>query len=309
MPMRDKVCFVQFIHPGGEHIPDNGLIREWNRNKHKRKFLRQAGKYIAGGKVEKGEMVFWGEWEPESKAERIENPIIHGPHYIHKPYYVGPKSYDGLQNTDPFVFGEQFHYTWCQQRTKKGAATQLRHLSKGSVILFGSCEDKNVFVLDTVFVVDRWIDHARQDYRKALAEKISQEYQEITILPGYQEPSDERKGCALEMKSCASADSQEAWRLYFGVTHDNPLHGMYSFFPCQQYQAKSKGFARPRISLPGRITDNLNQGKKYRNNLSLDEMKLLWDKVVKQVKKERLALGVYARMPATGIELDDSKKR
>ncbi len=38
-------------------------------------------------------------------------------------------------------------------------------------------------------------------------------------------------------------------------------------------------------------------------------MKLLWDKVVKQVKRERLALGVYARMPATDIELDDSKKR
>ena len=78
--MCDKLCFVQFIHPGGEHTPDNGLIREWNRNDHKRKFLRQAGNYIADGKVEKGEIVFWGEWEPESKAERVGNPIIHGPH-------------------------------------------------------------------------------------------------------------------------------------------------------------------------------------------------------------------------------------
>lgn len=43
--------------------------------------------------------------------------------------------------------------------------------------------------------------------------------------------------------------------------------------------------------------------------LSLVEMKSLWDEVVKQVKRERLALGVYARLPATGIELDDSKKR
>ncbi len=306
--MHDKLCFVQFIHPGGEHTPDNGLIREWNRNKHKRKFLRQSGKYIADGEVEEGEIVFWGEWEPESKAEKVENPIIHGPHYIHKPYYVVPKSYDGLQNTDPFVFGGQFHYTWCQQRTKKGA-TQLRYLSKGSVILFGTCEDKKAFVLDTVFVVDRWIDHARTDYREVLAAKISQEYQEVTIFPGYQEPSAESKPCALEKKSCVPADSQETWRLYFGVTHDNLLQGMYSFFPCQPYEANSKGFARPRISLPGTITDNLNQGKKYRDDLSLGEMKLLWDKVVKQVKRERLALGVYARMPATDIELDDSKKR
>ena len=144
--------------------------------------------------------------------------------------------------------------------------------------------------LDTVFVVDHGIDHTRTDYRKVLAGKISHEYQEVTIFPGYQEPS-------TETKSCAPADSQEMWRLYFGVTHDNPLQGMYSFFPCQPYEANSKGFARPTISLPGTITDNLNQGRKYRKNLSLGEMKSLWDKVAEQVKKKRLALGVYARMP------------
>jgi len=239
--------------------------------------------------------VFWGEWEPESTADKIDNPIDHGPGFIYKPYYVVPKSYDGLQNTDPFVFGKHFHYTWCQQRTKKGA-TQLRYLKEGSVILFGSCEDKNAFVLDTVFVVDHWIDHRRTDYQAVLAEAISQEYQEVTIFPGYQEPRTERK-------SCVPADLQETWRLYFGVSHEKPLEGMYSFFPCQLYEAKSKGFARPRISLPGRITDNLNEGRKYRDKnhpeqLNLGTMKLLWEKVAKEVKKRGLALGVYAKMPA-----------
>jgi hypothetical protein len=30
-----------------------------------------------------------------------------------------------LQNTDPFVFGKQFHYTRCQQRTKEKCHASL----------------------------------------------------------------------------------------------------------------------------------------------------------------------------------------
>src|SRR5216684_1999705 len=180
--MDDKLCFVQFIHPGGEHQPDDGLRKGWNRGNHRRKFLRQSGRYLAGTRVETGEMLYWGEWEPESEAQRIDNPIDRGPRFIHVPYYVVPRSYRGLQNTDPFVFGEQFHYTGCQQRTTK-SATQLRYLSEGSVILFGSCEDRNEFVLDTVFVVDRWIDHSRLNYRRVLGGAISPEYEEVTVCP------------------------------------------------------------------------------------------------------------------------------
>ena len=220
---------------------------------------------------------------------KIDDPIPREPCFIYEPYYVVPKSYNGLQNTDPFVFGNQFCYTGCQQRTKR-SATQLRYLSKGSVILFGSCTDRSAFVLDTVFVVDRWIDHSRANYRKILKGAIPQEYEEVTISPWYRVP------CA-ESKSCTPADSQETWRLYFGVSHENPLQGMYSFFPCQPYEKNSKGFPRPRISLPSIITNNLLQGKKYSEQRSLDEMKSLWDKVAKQVEKQGLALGVYAEMP------------
>ena len=234
-------------------------------------------------------MLYWGEWEPESEAQRIDNPIDRGPRFIHVPYYVVPRSYRGLQNTDPFVFGEQFHYTGCQQRTTK-SVTQLRYLSEGSVILFGSCEDRNEFVLDTVFVVDRWIDHSRLNYRRVLGGAISPEYEEVTVCPWYQEP-------VAQAKSCAPAGSQATWRLYFGVTCANPLQGMYSFFPCRPYDAKSKGFGRPRISLPSVITDNLNQGKKLTEKRSLDEMKLLWRRVAEQVIEQGLALGVYAEMP------------
>jgi len=287
--MDDKLCFVQFIHPGGEHEPDDGVHKGWNRSGHKRKFLKQGGRYAADREVEEGDIVFWGEWEPESIVDRtIENPIPHGPRFIYKPYYVVPNSYDGLQNTDPFVFGKHFHYTWCQQRSKK-RPTQLRHLSEGSVILFGSCEDKNAFVLDTVFVVDNWIDHTRASHQSVLA-AISQEYKEVTIFPGYQ-------ALSADSTRCVPANSQGGWRLYFGAGYNNPVQGMYSFFPCQRYDANSRGFVRPRISVPGRITDNLPQGKKCSEQPNPEMMKLLWEKVAEQVKEQGLALGVYAAMP------------
>jgi hypothetical protein len=214
----------------------------------------------------------------------IDSPIDLGPRFIYEPYYVVPKSYDELQNTDPFVFGDEFHYTLCRQ-----SRARLRHLSPGSVILFGSCKN-HAFVLDTVFVVDRWIDHTRSNYRSVLAGKISQVYQEVTISPMYQEP------CATS-KSCAPAGSLETWRLYFGASYDKPLRDMYSFFPCQLYDAKSTGFVRPRVSLPGVITDKLNMGVKLTYLECLDDMKLIWGKVVKQVEEQGSAFGVYAEMP------------
>jgi len=53
-----------------------------------------------------------------------------------------------LQNTDPFVFGGEFRYSWCLQPSRRS----LRDLDMGSVILFGSRVNWK-FVLDTVFVL------------------------------------------------------------------------------------------------------------------------------------------------------------
>jgi len=280
----DQSYIVQFIHPGGEQRPDDGLVRQWNRGPHKRKFLKQKGKYV-DGKLEQGDIVFWGEWEPESRlVENIVDPLLHGPRFLYEPYYFVPQSYRGLENTDPFVFGETFYYIWCLQKGKPS----LRNLPRGSVILFGSCEDKNAFVLDTVFVVDRWIDHNRTNYKTVLAGAVPREYEEVTIFSGYE-------AICGEEKSCSSAATQ-GWRLYFGATCDNLINGMHSFFPCQIYEPRSKGFARPRIALP-QITGGLNRGIKLSRLASLDEMKTLWDIVVGQVRSHRLALGVYAEMP------------
>ena len=292
--MDEKLCMVQFLHPGGEHRPDDGAIKRWNTKDHKRKFLVRPGKFVADRKLIEGQIEFWGEWEPESRVvQTIADPIARGPRFIYDPYYVLPDSYVGLQNTDPFVVGERFHYTGCQQRTSIGA-TQLRFLSRGSVVLFGACENRNVFALDTVFVVDRWVDHDRENYSRVLSGVVSQPYSQVTISAWYQEPPDSRP-------RTPSRRQEETWRLYFGASHDMPLGGMYSFFPCQPYCVGSKGFARPTINIPGVITNNLTQGKKLSERSSVDEMRLLWNEVVEQVRRQGLGLGVYAELPERHI--------
>ncbi len=58
--MRERCCFVQFIHPGDEHQPDCGDLKFWNRGAHRRKFLKSRGRYLDRGVLKEGEIVFWG---------------------------------------------------------------------------------------------------------------------------------------------------------------------------------------------------------------------------------------------------------
>jgi hypothetical protein len=113
------------------------------------------------------------------------------------------------QNTDPFVFGEQFHCTGCQQHKRRNGLvqpTQLRALAHGSVVLFGSCR-RDRFVLDTVLVVDRWLDHTASDHRDVLAGRVSDTYRSVVIDPWY-------RGNVPEYAS---------HRLYFGATPARPV--------------------------------------------------------------------------------------
>ena len=102
-------CVVQFIHPGLEHRI-SGNWKAWNKNGHRRKFLQQRGSYVKLPDTvgpETGDLVFWGEWEPESDGVPIVRPLQNGPRWVHRPFYVRPASYRDLQNTDPFVFGDE----------------------------------------------------------------------------------------------------------------------------------------------------------------------------------------------------------
>jgi len=287
--MEDKLCFVQFMHPGGEHSPDYTLIKSWNTKGHKRKFIKSKGKYVSDGALFEEDIMFWCEWEPESKVIKcIDELATNGPHYIYEPYYKTPLSYNGLQNTDPFVFGEQFLYTGCKQNTKKGP-TQLRNLSVGSVILFGSRIGKKHFVLDTVFVVSHWIDHNRRDYKNVLKNKISDVYADVVMGPWYKASA---LGCGSKKNG-----AEESYRLYYGATYQNKINGMFSFFPCLPFNKDSKGFARPEIAIPSIITNNLSQGKRLNQQANLDQMKRLWAKATKQVIGQGFKLGIYTDLP------------
>lgn len=287
MPSDNAICFVQFIHPGGEHRPDEPQLKNWNRGDHKRKFLVSRGRCVRYSEVLDTELVFWGEWEPESEViVQVAQPLAHGPRYLYRPFYVVPRSYAGLQNTDPFVF-DGFLYGICQQHTSAGP-TQLRYLQRGSVILFGSSVADS-FVLDTVFVVRDWIDHDRSSYESALDSRVPHGYKEVTLNAMYLSGGGSEAACP--------SNNNRSYRLYFGATHATPVEGMFSFFPCLPFEKGRFGFARPTLRDTRFITSNLRQGKRRNPQPSPAQIRDLWQSVVGQVLAQDLWLGIHAQMP------------
>lgn len=173
---------VQFMHPGAEHKPA-GEGRDWNSGHHKRIFLRSPGTYInKDGAAESSSLLFWAEWEADADlVKRYENAPRYQPHYLFEPYYRPRSSYLGLANTDPFVFGEHFHYAGCQQY-RKGSPTQLHRLPDGSVVLFGSRINKTKFALDTVLVVAKSTYHCYEELPH-IRRQVSRTYDEVTLHP------------------------------------------------------------------------------------------------------------------------------
>jgi hypothetical protein len=278
-------CFVQFIHPGPEHGIDSPGAKGWNVGEHRRKFLRSSGEYVdePGAAPAKADLVFWGEWEPESKVEPIAQPgVWDGPQWLHTPYYIRPDSYwpdgQGLQNTDPFVFGDHFLYTLCKQ-SKEGRPTFLRDLAAGSLILFGSHKGGE-FILDTALVVAEGVLHDFDNWTSALLGHVTEIYEDVTIRPAYE------------------GFGEHELRLYKGATREEPIGGMFSFVPCLPIDVGRAGFARPSIRLP-RINPDLKQGMKGKetHSLSLEQVKELWDAVVKQVLEQNLVLGTRFALP------------
>ncbi len=136
--MKLERAIVEFTHPGVEYIPKKRVfdehviwkdekktsgIRKWNElPSHKRKYLLCKGTYVdKDWKAKKSLLTFWGEWEAQSyfKSTSLKKGI--SPQFIHKPFL--DDSYSALRknNTDPFVFGDNFWYTNCKQR--KGSFT------------------------------------------------------------------------------------------------------------------------------------------------------------------------------------------
>ena len=181
--------FVQFIHPGGEHGRDAVGRKGWNVADHRHKFMRVEGQHVErpGAKPVGGEVVLWGEWEPESEVAAIVKRLPGGPRGLHRPYYVRPGAFrwgeQGLQNTDPFVFGDRFLYTLCRQwRGSSGRPTVLRDLASGSLILFGSLKG-GAFVLDTALVTDAGVLHDSRTWPSVLASRVFERWDHDEGLP------------------------------------------------------------------------------------------------------------------------------
>ena len=294
--MADKRCFVQFSHPGYEHEPDrNGRIG-WHRfrNGHRRKFTQLFGEWIdRDGSRHSGKLRAWGEWEAESRVIPAFEPPNRGPHdprYLWEPYWVPKNTYRGLHNTDPFIFGDCFFFSNCGQlaRNKRG----LKHLDVGSVIAFGSGQtihNERKWVLDTVIVVADSFRYDPLNPREALDGKVPEAFLSVTGGPLAEDP---------QLKERNNAGETQEFRHYRGATLDDPVHGMFSFFPAISADGEAS-FPRPVICLDDRYFNpaSWQAPKGAGHHLSRDTIRDLWNSLVAQVRKVGLALGTHAEMP------------
>ena len=295
--MESKLKIVQFSHPGKEHGHDktNPNHKSWNDDEHKRKFLLSEGCYVdKNNQMQKGNIVFWGEWEPDSDVQPLNQLKPYYPKWLHTPYLpeILPPStgYQKIyQNTDPCVFGDYFKYFVCKQyRQKTMKSTALATLDKGSLILFGSTANNAFFQLDTVFVVSDFIEYNPND-SNALSEYKLGVYRDFVFKMAFPKPI----GCDLTL------------RLYKGATFDNPFEGMYSFSPAQIWNNQTLGF--PRVPLTKEslkntkyITNNLNAAPKCSTS-SISEIKDLWTEIRNLSRKNGCVEGVKFGVNGTVI--------
>jgi hypothetical protein len=248
--------------------------------------MRAPGTSVdAAGVSHRDAILFWGEWEAPSRVQEFEARGAGYPRYLHEPFLEPRSEFADLQNTDPFVFGDQFLYTGCQQWRGKphGNPVQLRYLLPGSVILFGSCAG-NRFLLDTVFVVRDFIDHDKRNYLDVLRGSVPDAYWTVTLGPWY-----------------ASADHGRSFRLYRGASLADTVNGMFSFFPCRRADGPpTHGFARPDLSDLWWVNPRLRQGWRATQLVDLARAADVWHAVRQAVLDQRCELGVHVPIPMAG---------
>ena len=281
--MTDNRCFIQLHHFGGEHGTDSG--KGWNtyEHNHMRKFMQLDGEWIdESGNSGSGKLWSWVEWEAQSRRLRdFDRAAKDGlPRHLWYPHYEPMPDHLQLHNTDPFVFGERFLYSNCgQRRGQRGPGKTLKLLDCGSLIVFGSCVSHE-WVLDTVFVVAASIDYRAGSMRRDVAHRVPNEFMDVTGEP-----------------IVRNEDPELALRLYFGATPEEPIGGMFSFFPAMPAEGAA-GFPRPHIDLPGAYFNPTKcQAHKQTCGLTPAELRGLWDSLVAQVREAGLVLGTYAELP------------
>lgn len=311
------VGVFQFTHPGSEHtkgtkLPECGVyFKRWNWGGHHRKYIRCKADIVdANDSIKKGESVdFWGEWEPESLVVPLPatDDDKERPNNIHYPVFIKDdteyegnnsivkkiieekkkeqKKADRLQNTDPFIFGENFYYTCCKQY-------QTKRLEPGSIILFGSTfkdPDRDRYVIDTVFVISEIIECTADGIEK---------YRD-------RDPANGLFYDAVLHKiyyGSGSQDKNKNWsegnKIIVGASYENRYEGMYSFFPCHPSTNK-KRYKRPVIdsSLHEKISSSLMSQGAYIIQSGIDDTKVFWKNLRDLVLEQGYCLGVKAELP------------
>ena len=283
---------VQLSHPGKQinlagqnpmhYVGFNRLygLRLWNtEDTHYRKFLKIRGKYICKditNPPKEDEIYFWGEWEPFSIYKRL-NSVKNNPNFpnsIHFPIMSKPPK--SGQNTDPYVFGEHFHYSNCRQEPR------LRNLANNSIILFGTEYYNGVnknnphFALDTVFIIGKSINASK--YNK---KNYSNLFHRVTIekLKDYKNSS----YCLYSGK------------MYHDIKDSN--NEIFSFFPCKL--SNSSPFERVRIygndlNYLNLVVGNGQTASIRKQNINVQDE---WQRIVNIVLKQEFCLGIFAEEP------------
>jgi hypothetical protein len=274
----DAAMFVQFPHPGGEHVPA-GDDMPWNVAAHRRKFLISPGRYLdAHGRPRHEEITLWGEWEPPSRIVHRWPRTGRLPRALHRPYWVHPSATGFRQNTDPWIWGDPMLYSNCKQIVGPARRpTSMQRLPRGSVLCFGSTIDRD-FCIDTVFVVasaEPWVpaDASHLDVTDAFAV------------------------CTGASITAARTDAYADLVLYRGATVDAPVDGMYSFVPARRADDDPR-FARPAIHEPELINPASRQSTwGSRRPLPRSRVRRAWLSVREQVLASGAVLAVSLDTP------------
>lgn len=281
---------VQLNHPGsqkpyklgsGYRNIGNNIIREWsNDDDHFRKFIQNNGYFLNGLPdviPTQSELYFWGEWEGNSifmpfPKEKEDLRIF--PNGLHKPFHS--TAIRGKQNTDPYIYGENFTYCICKQTGK------MCNLTLDDLILFGTTfPSLEKFYIDTVFVVKDF--NPSLNIQSTSGVGYSQVYKEETL---------EQLNEYLKLPNTANNN-----KIYKSKTWWDDKD-YFSFVPCKE-KLENYGFERFFISLNDPLfqLSSYPSGKSFLKRSTLNS-KELWKKIVELCVKQGFKLGVKFEEPS-----------
>ncbi len=288
---------VQLNHPGSQKPFKLGsgyisigknIIREWNNDIHYRKFIQHDSYFVNGlGDLSPTQeaLYFWGEWEGYSffkPFSKTDYRIL--PNGLHKLFHS--TVIRGLQNTDPYIYGEDFKYCVCKQ---KG---QLTSLVLDDLILFGTVLPKlGRFYIDTVFVIKS--HDISSNVQMTSGAQYSQVYKEETL---------EQLNEYLKTPTFTNNN-----RVYHSKTWWDDKD-YFSFVPCK-LSYDNIGFERLFIELSNQtfqLSSNPT-GKSFLSNCPLST-KDLWKEIVRISIEQGFVLGIKFDEPIFNNLLNDKNE-